>query len=137
MRHRAINDLDSGLNRQVILVLACCAVTAPQSRLVTAYGRSPEDESFDDWLAPITAKNWIADAQITPDCLATKEQCSVYLSGISLLSPEGDICLPVCVSHSGKTTLVLNSPDGRHMPAGVRKPPVRMLKWFLARRAAH
>ena len=40
----------------------------------------PEDESFDDWLAPIAAKNWIADAQITPDCLATKEQCSVYLS---------------------------------------------------------
>jgi hypothetical protein len=39
-----------------------------------------EDESFDDWLAPIAAKNWIADAQITPDCLATKEQCSVYLS---------------------------------------------------------
>ena len=49
----------------------------------------PEDESFDDWLAPIAAKNWIADAQITPDCLATKEQCSVYLSGISLLSPDG------------------------------------------------
>jgi hypothetical protein len=40
----------------------------------------PEDESFDDWLAPNAAKNWIADAQITPDCLATKEQCSVYLS---------------------------------------------------------
>jgi hypothetical protein len=54
-----------------------------------------EEESFDDWLAPIAAKNWIADAQITPDCLATKEQCSVYLSVISLLSPEGDICLPV------------------------------------------
>jgi hypothetical protein len=61
----------------------------------------PEDESFDDWLAPIAAKNWIADAQITPDCLATKEQCSVYLSRIYLLSPEGDICT-----------------------AGVRKPPV-------------
>jgi hypothetical protein len=40
----------------------------------------PEEESFDDWLEPIAAKNWIADAQITPDCLATKEQCSVYLS---------------------------------------------------------
>ena len=24
-------------------------------------------------------------------------------------------------------------PGGRHMPAGVRKPPVRMVKWFLAR----
>ena len=59
----------------------------------------PEDESFDDWLAPIAAKNWTADAQITPDCLATKEHCSVYLSRIYLLSPEGNICLPVCVSH--------------------------------------
>ena len=51
---------------------------------------SPEDEGFDDWLTPIADKNWIADAQITPDCLATKEQCSVYLSGIFPLSPEGD-----------------------------------------------
>jgi hypothetical protein len=49
----------------------------------------PEDECFDDWLAPIAAKNWIADAQITPDCLATKEQCSVYLSEISLFGPNG------------------------------------------------
>jgi hypothetical protein len=41
-------------------------------RVATCYGLSefPEDESFDDWLAPIAAKNWIADAQITPDCLA-------------------------------------------------------------------
>jgi hypothetical protein len=55
----------------------------------------PKDESIDDWLAPIAVKNWIADAQITPDRLATKEPYSVQLSEISLLSPEGDICLPV------------------------------------------
>jgi hypothetical protein len=73
----------------ILLAPACCAVTAPQNWLVTALRGLPEEESFDDWLAPIAAKSWIADAQIIPDCLATKEQCSVYLSGISLLSPGG------------------------------------------------
>jgi hypothetical protein len=34
MRHRAINDLDSGLNRQIILAMACYAVTASRCDLL-------------------------------------------------------------------------------------------------------
>jgi hypothetical protein len=34
MRHRAINDLDSGLNRQIILAMACYAVTASRCALL-------------------------------------------------------------------------------------------------------
>ena len=40
----------------------------------------PDAQSLADWLAPIAARSWVADAQITPDVLATKRQCAVYLS---------------------------------------------------------
>jgi hypothetical protein len=80
---------------------------------------SPEDGSYDDWLTPIAAKNWIADAQITPDCLVTKEQCSVLLSGISLLSPESNILSAGGVNRFGEVALVRNSPEGDICPAGV------------------
>jgi hypothetical protein len=76
---------NSSLNRQIILALACSAVTASHCDLLRST-IDPEDKSFDDLLELIGAKNWIADAQTIPDCLATKNNVRCIYRGFLFLA---------------------------------------------------